>query len=70
METKQILAAIDEQISRLVQARTLLGGGVFKPQSGSITAKRKRVLSPEARKRIVEGQRKRWAKVRKAARAK
>lgn len=73
METTQLLAALDEEISRLSQARTLLAenrgtGGVNGYAPGSIKATRaKRVLSPEARKRIADAQRKRWAAQKKAA---
>jgi len=72
METKQLLAAIDEEISRLTQARSLLtahGGGTGTrggksafPKTGTV----KRILSPEARKRIADAQRKRWAAQKKA----
>ena len=73
METTQLLAALDEEISRLTQARNLLGGqsdtaSVRSQSPGSIRAVVvKRVLSPEARKRIADAQRKRWAAYKKAA---
>lgn len=69
MAIDSILSQIDAEISRLTQVRKLLAGS----DTGSITApKRKtkaatakfrktRVLSPEARKRIADAQRKRWA---------
>lgn len=64
METSAIITAIDEEIAQLRQVRDLLAGGV---DSRSIrpTVKR-RVLSPEARKRIVDAQRRRWAAQKKA----
>jgi hypothetical protein len=71
--TTQILAALDDEISRLTQARTLLAGrngatGAKDQTPGSIKALGvKRILSPEARKRIVDAQRKRWAAYKKAA---
>jgi hypothetical protein len=68
METTQLLAAIDEEISRLTQARSLLAGGALKVQSGSSVSSGRRALSPEARKRIADAQKKRGAKVKKAAR--
>jgi hypothetical protein len=69
MAIDSILAQLDAEIARLVQARSLLAS------SGKVTAKlterknaktsqkggKKRVLSAEARKRIADAQRKRWA---------
>jgi hypothetical protein len=73
METSQILAEIDKEIARLSQARALLTGSTpakrgRKPTAAK-AAKSKRTLSPEARKRIAEAQRKRWAAQKKAAKA-
>jgi hypothetical protein len=73
METKQMLAAIDEEISRLTHARTLLAGhnAGEKTRAGKSAVSKavgvKRVLSPEARKRIADAQRKRWAAQEKTA---
>lgn len=67
---------IDQQIS---QVRTMLGGKAGAGKAGRpakasfahplvvsvATAPRKRVLSPEARKRIAAAQKKRWAAFRK-----
>jgi hypothetical protein len=67
MAIDSILAQIDAEIARLTQARTLLATlGTVAPAAPKATkspAKRrkKRVLSPEARKRIADAQRKRWA---------
>ena len=76
MPNKDVLAAIDKEIARLQQARDILAGGdvevtdrrrattTTKPAAGKRAAKstgRKRVLSPEARKRIADAQKKRWA---------
>lgn len=67
MVIASILAQLDEEIAKLKQARALLAG------TGKVAAKlaahrngkgktgRKRVLSAEARKRIADAQRKRWA---------
>lgn len=68
MSTESILAQIDAEIVRLTQVRALLAS------TGKVTAKlnarlektatkprKQRVLSPEARKRIADAQRKRWA---------
>ncbi|MGB8259542.1 MAG: hypothetical protein WCE75_04295 [Terracidiphilus sp.] len=67
-----ILALIDAEIARLTQVRSLLAGvgkvsekliatKAAKIAKAPAKAKKKRVLSPEARKRIAEAQRKRWA---------
>ncbi len=71
MAIDSILAQIDAEIARLTQARSLLanfGKGTIavaeaKTTKAPVKAKRrkKRVLSPEARKRIADAQRKRWA---------
>jgi len=66
---------LDEQIA---EVRSLMGqrspgrpskqtGGSSSqaPQRGAATARKKRVLSPEARKRIAAAQKKRWAAFRK-----
>jgi len=70
MAIDSILSQIDAEISRLTQVRKLLAGS----DTGSVTApkrktkaatakktKKSRVLSPEARKRIADAQRRRWA---------
>jgi len=68
MSIESILAEIDAEIARLTQVRTLLGGAgsVASSVTGRQTKKavsksRRRVLSPDARKRIADAQRKRWA---------
>ena len=71
MAIDSILAQIDAEIARLRQARSLLAnlGSVTvkatQPEAKKAPAKakrrKKRVLSPEARKRIADAQRKRWA---------
>ena len=64
---------LDEQIT---QVRSMLGRRAGRPSksaqsssaatvSGPAVARRKRVLSPEARKRIAAAQKKRWAAFRK-----
>lgn len=58
-----IIAAIDDEIARLVQAKTLLAS--FDSGSSVTVKKAKRNLSPEARRRIADAQKKRWAKHRK-----
>jgi len=75
MSTDSILAQIDAEIARLKQVRSLLAktGKVAAkvklterkikkaPAAPASKSKKKRVLSPEARQRIAEAQRKRWA---------
>jgi hypothetical protein len=70
MAIDSILAQIDSEIARLTQVRRLLSNSA-KPSTGvsgldvskspAKKAARKRVLSADARKRIAEAQRKRWA---------
>ena len=72
MESNEIIAAIDAEIARLQQARALLSGTSAKAKpgrpkgSGNKPQGRKRVLSADARKRIADAQRRRWAERRKA----
>jgi hypothetical protein len=70
MAIENILAQIDSEIARLAQARKLLASiGVATTTAGSKAKKapakakprKKRVLSAEARKKIADAQRKRWA---------
>lgn len=70
MANDSILALIDAEIARLTQVRALLTGvgklasALTEPKGkpgSSKKAKKRRVLSPEARKRIADAQRKRWA---------
>ena len=55
---------VEEQIA---QVRAALGGRKLRSASGDPTAKpaKKRVLRPEARKRIANAQKRRWAEYRK-----
>jgi hypothetical protein len=71
MTADSILAQIDAEIARLTQVRSLLANTgklaakVTERKANKTPAKTKtrkaRVLSPEARKRIADAQRKRWA---------
>lgn len=67
MAIESILAQIDSEIARLTQVRSLLAGSGSstatqrKNRKSSAKARKARVLSPEARKRIADAQRKRWA---------
>ena len=70
MSLKEVIKAIDAEIERIEQARALLTGTASptrdrKPATKPLKAKR--TLSPEARQRIAEAQRKRWAAQKKAA---
>ena len=74
MEVKDILVEIDAEISRLQQARALLGGEVTKKRGrgrkkAAVTsaAPKKRKLTPEGRKRIAEAMKRRWAERKKQA---
>jgi hypothetical protein len=71
MATDSILSLIDAEITRLQQVRSLLAttGDITtkvterltKKVASTTKVKKHRVLSPEARKRIADAQRKRWA---------
>jgi hypothetical protein len=69
MSIESILAEIDAEIARLSQVRSLLAGSrstsssssASKSTKGPSKRRKKRVLSADARKRIAEAQRKRWA---------
>lgn len=74
MAHKDVLSAIDKEIARLQEARRILSGdevvatAPHKKRPGRPAKKvaerrtsSKRVLSAEARKRIAEAQKKRWA---------
>jgi hypothetical protein len=71
MTIDSILAQIDAEIARLTQVRSLLtdSGKVAikaterkaKKAAAPAKTRKKRVLSPEARKSIADAQRKRWA---------
>jgi len=65
----EILVGIDREIALLQQARELLTGGAdvksskksAKEPGAKKTAKKKRNISPEGRKRIAEAVKRRWA---------
>jgi hypothetical protein len=72
MDRNGILEMIGEEISRLERVRELLGSTnghsvvVGRPSKVSAVPK-KRVLSEDARNRIAQAQKRRWAKQRKEA---
>jgi hypothetical protein len=68
MTIESILHELDSEIARLTQVRSLLASSAKSapkftaPKVGKAgTRRKKRVLSAEARKRIADAQRKRWA---------
>lgn len=69
MAIESILAEIDLEIARLQEVRNLLScAGVESGKKSTAAKKRsRRNLSPEARARIAEAQRKRWAIIQKSA---
>jgi hypothetical protein len=80
MDTQAIIAALDQEIARLHEVRALLGSaakaneaasskrGPGRPKElASVTVPKKRILTPEAKAKIADAQKKRWAKARKAA---
>jgi hypothetical protein len=70
---KSIIQAIDEELARLHKVRTALiaKGDAAEARNKKKAAKKgtRRKLSPAARAKIAEAQRKRWAAVRKARKA-
>ena len=76
MQVSQILSEIDKEIARLQQARNLLADGVAGIRGTSSSSKAagtrigRRKMSAEARRRISEAQKARWAERRKRAAAK
>jgi hypothetical protein len=77
MNTATIIEQIDEEISRLRQAKVLLEGTEIKRAAGRpkknplvspslSVAPVKRVVSAEAKAKMAEAQNRRWAKVRRA----
>jgi hypothetical protein len=71
MNTDDILNAIDAEIARLQQARNSLAGPASPKRRDrsptSAPTARRRTLSPAARKKIADAQRKRWANQKAAA---
>jgi hypothetical protein len=67
MTRDEIVAALDEEIARLEKVRALLNGTgqKFALSGNSSGITRKRNLSADARKRIADAQRRRWAKQKK-----
>jgi hypothetical protein len=72
MSFDSIVAEIDAEIEKLQQVRSLLAhtGKAMRMAESTATkgvkVRKQRVLSPEARKRIADAQKKRWAAARAA----
>jgi hypothetical protein len=65
MDTNELIAALDEEIDRLVQVKKLLfNGASFQTRR---KRKRKNTMSAEGRARISAAMKKRWAQRKKAA---
>ncbi len=69
MTREEMVAAIEGEIARLEQVRELLRSSTSQRfsigETGAPTAKKPRVLSADARRRIAQAQKRRWAKQRK-----
>jgi hypothetical protein len=67
MTREEIVVAIDEEINRLEKVRSLLEGSASSKflASGITGVRKKRHLSADARKRIADAQKRRWAKQKK-----
>lgn len=74
MEVSKIVAELDNEISRLKEARALLAGTSSSRGSStsrkSATKRRKRTMTAEGRRRIAEAMKKRWAERKKQQAAK
>jgi hypothetical protein len=76
MAIDSIIGQIDSEIARLTQVRALLTKAnrnaipTGSAKRSSANSRKRRVLSPEARKRIADAQRKRWAAQRAKSKSK
>lgn len=67
MQTTELIAAIDDEISRLQAARNLLAGIETRNGAEALNHRGgKRTMSAEARAKIAAAQKKRWAVHKKA----
>jgi hypothetical protein len=67
MQINEIIAALDSEIATLQQVKALLSASTTNSKGPS--APKKHHLSADARAKIAAAQKKRWAKVRKGAKA-
>ena len=70
MTREEMIAAIEGEITRLEQVRELLRNSISDRFTAAVNgqpsgAKKPRVLSADARRRIAQAQKRRWAKQRK-----
>lgn len=65
MDTEQIITALKAERQRIDKAIAALGGGGFRSARGTPGRRGPRHMSAEARKRISEAQKRRWAEQRK-----
>ena len=63
MSLQLIITELDNEIARLTQVRALLIGS----SDGNYRTPKHHIVSAAGRKRIADAQRKRWAKVKRAA---
>ena len=68
MQINEVIGALDEEIARLKQVRSLLMGDSTLTTTKPVTATKKRTMSTEGRARIVAAQKARWAKFKKTSR--
>jgi hypothetical protein len=69
MNTTEILSAVDSEIARLKEARALLAEEDGHSPRAKNPVTKHRPMSAEARKRIGDAQRKRWANQKNAAKS-
>lgn len=62
MDINEVVADLDKEVARLQQARALLSGSVNRTKP---TTPKRRRLSADARRKIAEAQKRRWANVKK-----
>lgn len=65
MDTEQIITALKAERERIDKAIAALGGGGFRAGRSTQARRGPRHMSAEARKRISDAQKRRWAEQRK-----
>lgn len=66
----QLVKELDDQIERLTAARNALAGINGNEVHRNEVHRKQRIMSADARERIAEAQRKRWARVRRMKKSK
>ena len=69
LDTEQIIAALKAERQRIDKAIAALGGGGFRGARSAQGRRGPRHMSAEARKRISEAQKRRWAEQRKKSKS-